>query len=191
MPSSEHPDDRTAKLLRPILKSQYHAGLAMLRKAIEVCPESLWVDTDYRNPFWRVAYHALFYTHLYLHPDEASFTAWERHQTSLQHLDDVPGPAEIEELLEPVHRIPQSGEPFTKADVLEYWSICDRMVDDAIDAMNLEAPDSGFSWYPVSKLEHQIVELRHLQHHTAQLVDRLRASEDAGVEWVGAHKASC
>ncbi len=190
MPSSEHPDDRTAALLRPILKSQYHAGLAMLRKAIEACPEPLWVNKAHRNPFWRIAYHVLFYTHLYLHTDEASFTAWERHQANIQFMDDVPSPSEVEELLEPVHRLPQTGKPFTKADVLEYWSICDRMVDGAIDGMDLESSESGFSWYPVSKLEHQIVNIRHIQHHSAQLVDRLRAAEDVGIEWVSAHGAT-
>jgi antitoxin (DNA-binding transcriptional repressor) of toxin-antitoxin stability system len=38
----------------------------------------------------------------------------------------------------------------------------------------------------MSKLEHQLVNIRHIQHHTAQLMDRLRASEDIGVKWVGA-----
>jgi hypothetical protein len=46
---------------------------------------------------------------------------------------------------------------------------------------------SGFSWYRMSKLEHQFVNLRHIQHHAAQLADRLRSAAGVGIKWV----ASC
>jgi hypothetical protein len=41
------------------IRSQYGAALAMLKDAIEKCPDSLWADSNYVNPFWRVAYHTL------------------------------------------------------------------------------------------------------------------------------------
>ena len=48
--------------------SQYLAALTMLQRAIRVaCPENLWLDAQYTNPFWHIAYHAVFYTHFYLH----------------------------------------------------------------------------------------------------------------------------
>ncbi len=53
--------------LRSALKSQYHASLAMLRTAIRACPEDLWSSSDgHANRYWRIAYHTLYYTHLYL-----------------------------------------------------------------------------------------------------------------------------
>jgi len=51
--------------------------------------------------------------------------------------------------------------------------------------LDLDSAESGFSWYRMSKLEHQFVNLRHIQHHTGQLADRLRQEADRGVEWVG------
>ncbi len=60
------------------------------------------------------------------------------------------------------------------------------MVDGAVDALDLHNPQCGFPWYKTSKLEHQMVNLRHLQHHAAQLADRLRAALDIGIRWVGA-----
>jgi hypothetical protein len=48
---------------------------------------------------------------------------------------------------------------------------------------------SGFSWYKVSKLEHQIINVRHLQHHTAQLADRVRRNANVGVRWAGSRRA--
>jgi predicted kinase len=42
-----------------------------LKQAIEKCPDALWNDPADKNRFWHVAYHALFYTHLYLQPTDA------------------------------------------------------------------------------------------------------------------------
>ena len=114
--------------LRSALKSQYHAALAMLHGAIERCPGGLWSSEEYLNQFWRIAYHALYYTHLYMQPSADVFTPWQHHQTGIQHMDDIPAPPEIEDLTELPHRPPQTGEPYTKAQLLEYLSICDQMV---------------------------------------------------------------
>jgi hypothetical protein len=160
------------------LKSQYHAELAMLRQAIEQCPDDLWYSQTPRNAYWQVAYHVLFFAHLYLMPNEAAFRPWARHQRNAQHEDCIPGPAD------PESKLPLIPPPYAKADVLEYWSFCDDMVDSAVDAIDLDGDASGFSWYRMSKLEHQFINIRHIQHHTAQLADRLRAHSDIGVRWV-------
>ena len=67
-------------MLRAVLKSQYHASLAMLREAIERCPPEEWLSTNHKNAFWQVSYHALFFAHLYLQRDEAAFRLWEQHR---------------------------------------------------------------------------------------------------------------
>ncbi len=164
--------DRTIALgaLRSALKSQYHATLAMLRTAIRRCPEDLWSSSDgHANPFWRIAYHTLFYTHLYLQPNNRVFRPWEHHQMGIQHMN----------------RPMRTWRPYTQAEVLAYWRICDSMVDDAVDALNLNDPQSGFSWYKIPKVEHQLVNIRHIQYHQAQLADRLRVATGAGVGWAG------
>ncbi len=184
--------------LKAALKSQYYAALAMLRQAIERCPNGLWSNRDYANPFWRIAYHTLYGTHLYLQPNEAAFRPWEHHQTGIQDLDDIPAPPELQDVLELPHRPPQTGEPYAKEQVLEYWHICERMVDRAIDGLDLLDPDCGFSWHRQpsgeddatcsSVAEHQIMAVRHIQHHVAQLSDRLRGASEAGVDWVRARR---
>jgi hypothetical protein len=162
-----------------VLKSQFHAALAMLREPIERCPDALWDDPTPTNAFWQVAYHALYFTHLYLMPDEAAFRPWAGHQTEVQHPDGIPGRAD------PASPLPLIPERYTREQVLAYRQVCDGMVDDAVDALDLASPTSGFPWYRMSKLEHQLVNLRHLQHHAAQLADRLRAATDLGTRWVG------
>ena len=91
-----------------MLKSQYHAALTMLRDAIEQCPDAEWVSRHHKNAFWQVAYHVLFFTHLYLQQNETTFVLWSQH-----HGDDDG----------------TRGEPYSRAQVLEYWSFVDQAVD--------------------------------------------------------------
>lgn len=158
--------------LRAALKSQYHATLAMLKAAITRCPDDLWISRGgHANPYWRIAYHTLYYTHLYLQPNNRVFRPWEHHQKGIQRMENPP-----------------RRQPYTKSEVLAYWRICDSLVDDAVNALDLTSPESGFSWYRIPKMEHQIVNIRHIQYHEAQLADRLRAATGAGVGWADARR---
>ncbi|MFH2035960.1 MAG: hypothetical protein ABIJ45_06120 [Candidatus Zixiibacteriota bacterium] len=179
-------DQNIVGLLKASLKSQYHAGLAMLKQAIEKCPQDLWVNADYTNPFWRIAYHNLYFVHLYIQPRFEDFKPWEHHQTCIQDLDNQPAPENILKFSELPHRPPQTGEPYTKTQMLEYWEFCANMIDEAVDKLDVLSPESGFYWYKIPKIEHQIVNIRHLQHHTAQLADRIRNVVGIGVDWAGA-----
>ncbi len=178
--------------LRSALMNQYHCALTMLRQAIECCPDSLWAadaspsGAPYINPTWRIAYHVLYFTHLYLQPRLEEFTPWVHHQTGIHDLDDDPTPPEIAKYCEHPHRPPQTGRPYTKQEILEYWRFVDGMIDDGVNRLDLLAPQSGF-WYPIPKLEHQFVNLRHIQHHAAQLGLRIREATngDVSIDWVG------
>jgi hypothetical protein len=170
----------TNDTLRSILKSQLHASLAMLKDAIEKCPDDVWLDDRFTNRYWQIAYHVLYYTHLYLHVDEKSARPWADHQSGVQYPSALTNPR-----LDVDQSLPKFAEPYSKAQVLELWSICDRMVDSAIDSFDLDSAECGFWWYKMGKLEHQFINIRHIQHHAAQLADRLRVSKDVGVPWVG------
>jgi len=170
----------TTETLRTVLKSQYHASLAMLRQAIEKCPEDLWYDAEQPNAFWQLAYHTLFFAHLYLQPNAAAFQPWKNQRRNVQNEDCLTRPPD------PNSNLPLLPDPYSREQVLEYWDVCDAMVDSAVDAFDPLNPESGFSWYRVSKLEHQIVNIRHIQHGAAHLAARLRATRDVGLDWVGA-----
>jgi hypothetical protein len=160
--------------VRSALKSQHRAALAMLRLTIQRCPDRLWISRrGHANPFWRIAYHTLYYTHLYLQPNNRVFRPWKHDQPGIHRMDTPMA----------------GGRPYTKDEVLAYWAICEAMVDD-IDDLDLSAPRSGFSWYPMPKLEHQLVNIRHIQYHQGQLADRLRAATGTGIGWTGAGRKS-
>ena len=168
-----------ANTFRQVLKSQYRAGLAMLRECIQRSTDELWLKKDHRNAVWQIAYHALYFTHLYLHSGVSDFQPWKEHVSAVQHPDGIPGDPR------PGNALPLVPPPYTRAQALAYWELCDQFVDSAVDALDLDRTECGFPWYKMSKLEHQLVNVRHLQHHVAQLADRLRSALDIGVRWVG------
>ncbi|MBN2584133.1 MAG: hypothetical protein JXL80_13800 [Planctomycetes bacterium] len=162
--------------IRAALKGQYHASLAMLKQTIELCPEDVWNASEQPVAFWRVVYHTLFFTHLYLQPNNEAFRPWEHHREEYQFLGNVPWPP---------HHKARIGVPYTRAQMLDYWQFCDAMVDTAVDRLDLDAQQCGFPWYRLPKLDHQVNNIRHLQHHTALLAGRLRLAAGTDVQWVG------
>ena len=157
--------------LKRALKGQYHAGLAMLRQCLERCPKEVWTGGRHPRNFWRIAYHAIFYTHLYLQTGEEAFQRWDRHRDDAHALWGGDG------------ELPPEEPPYSKAELLEYLEFADRNVDDWVDLIDLESPQSGFSWYSIAKLDHQLLNVRHLQGHVGQLSELLMAS-DVDIDWI-------
>ena len=150
------------------IQSQYLASLEMLKQAITRCPEAAWNETQDRNRFWHVAYHALFYTHLYLQEKAQDFKAWDRHTAGRETLSTPP-----EKL----------GESYSREALLDYLAICQAQVRQKVPVMGLDQP-SGFHWLPFSKLELQFYNIRHLQQHTGELFERLGGRHTIELDWV-------
>ena len=161
--------------LHDTLKSQYEAALRMLDDAIEKCPEQLWIDSSVRNPFWRLAYHTLFYTHLYLSSSEATFVLWEKSRPNLQFMGKLPWPP---------HDTIDPGEPYTRSELRQYLGVLRSQLGDLLSKSELDGP-AGFDWIPFSRMELMLYNLRHLQHHGGQLADRIAVATGQGVVWVG------
>ena len=141
-----------------------------MKEAIELCPDELWVGGTHPRNFWRIAYHALFYTDLYLAQNEQAFEPWEKHRPECRVLWGDP-PAE---------------DPYSREDVLAYLEGLNETVKSRIASLDLDASETGYDWYPKSmnKLDHVVMNVRHLQEHIGQLRDRLI---NAGFEpdWIG------
>jgi hypothetical protein len=158
-----------------VIVSQYLAALEMLKVAIAKCPDSIWNDPSDKTKFWHIAYHALFYTHLYLQDSEQAFTPWSKHRHEYQFLGQVPWPP---------HSAPQIGEPYEKDTVLEYLALCQQEVAERVPQLSLEAA-SGFDWLPFDKLELQFYTIRHIQQHAGELMERLGTRANLELPWVG------
>jgi hypothetical protein len=77
--------------------------------------------------------------------------------------------------------------PYTKIELIEYLELVDARIDSQVDLIDLTSQESGFHWYKMPKLDHQIVNIRHIQEHAGQLRDRLL---EAGFDprWIGGVK---
>ena len=150
--------------LREALKEQYHAGLAMLAECVEKCPEDLWLAGEHPRTFWRIAFHATFFTHLYLGQNEAAFQPW-------------PG--------QRANRLPEGDDFYQRNEILDYIGFVDELIDPTVDRLDLDADETGFSWYRnMSKLSHELMNLRHTQGHVGQLSELLMA-KGIDTDWVG------
>ena len=145
----------------------------MLGQAMELCPEDLWFNNEHRNRFWHIAYHAMFYTHFYLQPSERGFQPWAKHVANANYLGPRPWAKD-----EPF----QIPKPYTKAELEEYLNLCRSEVENQVPRLHFEDA-SGFSWLAFNKLELQFYNIRHLQHHTGQLIERLRDAADVTISW--------
>lgn len=156
--------------VKSALRAQYGAGLAMLRQCVKRCPEDLWLAGEHPRNTWRIAYHAAYYTHLYLHQHAELFTPWPKHVAKVSDLWGNP----------------KVVSPYSRRDVVAYVDGIVTSLPGLLDGLDLGAPDSGFSYYPgMPKLEHQLVNVRHLQGHVGQLSELLM-QRGIYTDWVSA-----
>ncbi len=154
-----------------VICSQYGASLDMLEQAVHKCPPEMWDDAQDKNRFWHVCYHVLYYTHLYLQPSLESFHRWPKHREKTSRLDPQ------EEAL----------QPYTPKEVQEYLDFCRMQVNLNVPQLDLAAA-SGFNWLPFDKLELMLYNIRHIQQHTGELMERLGARAGIDVDWVDRKK---
>ena len=159
------------------LQSQFLAALAMMRQVVNRCPDEAWDNETEQNRFWHIAYHGLFYTHLYLSPAADQMEPWPKARPNYNILGDrMPFPPYT-----PVdHSI-----PYRRADLVEYIDYCEAQVTGQLNSMDLTAKESGFAWIPLSKLELQLYNLRHLQSHVGELAERLWSGYNVSTDWLG------
>lgn len=157
-----------------IILPQHLAAVEMLKQAVIECPSEMWDAPTDTPKFWHIAYHALFYTHLYIQPTEQTFVPWSQHRPEYQFMGQTPWPP---------HAPPQIGAPYTPAEVLEYVTVCQQAVIECMPQLNWDGP-SGFSWLPFGKLELQFYILRHLHQHVGELMERLGTRANIHIHWV-------
>jgi hypothetical protein len=162
--------------LKNLLTHQFDAALCTLNLCIDRCPESLWDSRIGNLTFCQAAFHTVFFADYYLGRGEEGFRSQPFH---VEHADFF---RDYEELQ---HRVQQYS--YDRLTIQTYVQHCRQKAEAAIAAEtehSLPGP-SGFARRRISRAELYVYNLRHVQHHAAQLSLRLRL--DAGVEvpWIG------
>ena len=162
---------------RELVENQFQAALCTLNTCIERCPESAWNAPVANYLFCQVAFHTLFFADYYLGPDAESL----RHQPFHLANPDLFG-----DYVQLQEREPES--LYDKLQIETYLAFCRAKAAATITAEtgeDLDAP-ARFARRNFSRAELHVYNIRHIQHHAAQLILRLRLDTGVDIPWIGA-----
>ena len=161
---------------KQLIANQFDAALCTLNKCIHECPEEMWNKPVGSYPFSQAAFHTLFFADYYLEQREETFRDQLFHHANRNFFGDY-------EQLQP--RDPVS--VYEKAALKSYLQFCRDKAATAIAAETAETLQAraGFERRAFSRAELYVYNIRHIQHHAAQLSLRLRINAQVVIPWFG------
>ena len=182
-----HPRRRThGDRWNTALWRQFGAAIDMLDKALVACPDALWTQRLWRTPppsefpprfaeFWYVTFHALVWLDLYL--------------SGIPEEEFAPPAPFVQGMLDSADALPD--QPYTKEELRAYLVAlrqkCHATLVTLTDEQARRPVDiSLVGGQPISFLELQLYNMRHVQEHAAQLSLFLgqHPIPDADLDWV-------
>jgi hypothetical protein len=162
--------------LRQLLAKQFEAALCTLNRCIDLCPEANWDAPVANLRFCQAAFHTLFFTDVYLgeNPEALRQQAFHRnHPEFFRDYEEMENRAQV--LL------------YDRPSIKRYLAHCRRkatdvLADETEESLNAQA---DFPRKTFSRAELHVYNIRHIQHHAAQLSLRLRLDARQDVRWVG------
>lgn len=155
--------------MRDAIHQQFGAAIEALEGAIRACPEPVWTSGDRWYQPWYLAFHTLFWLDLYL---------------SESALDYVPpAPFTRGELAPDV--FPERS--YSKQELLAWLGQCRAALADRLTTISTEEGASRrfrLHWGEMEAVELLLYNLRHVQHHAAQLNLLIRQSGGEPAPWV-------
>lgn len=159
--------------LKEILWRQFGASIDMLENAMLACPEELWGERSSQPEFWYTVYHTLFFLDLYLSGSAEGFAP--------------PEPFTLDEM-DPRGLMPE--RVYAKDEMQSYLNHgrgkCREVIASLTEEKFLER--CAFPWGEMSFGELLLDNMRHVQHHAAQLNLILRQKTDSAPRWVASTK---
>jgi hypothetical protein len=154
---------------KQIIWGQFGAAIDMLENAMRACPDNVWFDRGRAPEFWYLAFHTLFFLDLYCSETDVGF--------------EPPAPFTRDEM-DPAGIMPE--RPHTKEELFAYLAHGRAKCRQTI--VELTEPRAsarcGFEWLDLNVAELLLYNMRHVQHHAAQLNLLLRQRMDAAPRWV-------
>ena len=172
--------------LRTALWRQFGAAIDMLENALVACPTSLWREHLWSIPassefppqfaeFWYVTFHALIWLDLYL--------------SGVTEEEFAPPAPFAQGVLDSLETLPE--QPYTKEELRTYLASTRQKCRIRLLALTDEQARQlvEYPWskgQPISFLELQLYNMRHVQEHAAQLSLFLgqHAVPDEALDWV-------
>ena len=151
------------------IAAQLGGALDMLENAIRACPDRLWGDVPGPQEFWYLAYHVIFFADLYLSPGQEGFAP--------------PPPYTLSEF-DPAGLMPD--RVYTKDELLAYLAHDRRKLKGDLAELTEERARERLSFGSITgtRLEVLLYNMRHVQHHSAQLNLLLRQTVNSAPRYV-------
>jgi hypothetical protein len=152
-----------------MLWQQLGAAIDMLENAIRACPASTWGRRVHPSEFWYIAYHSLFFLDYYLSESDQGFTP--------------PAPFTLGEL-DPAGVLPD--RVYSQAELAAYLQHARKKARTRLAALTEQKAREhcGFAGRDRSVMEMHMYNLRHVQHHAAQLYLLLRQATNSAPDWI-------
>jgi hypothetical protein len=152
--------------IKDAIWSQVGASIDMLENAITMCPDEHW---DTALDFWYTSYHCIFWTDYYLTSEPGTF--------------QPPTPFTFSEF-DPSGIKPD--RTYNKTELLVYLQHCRQKANQLISGLTIEKLNNRWvnDYKNFSLLEILFYNVRHIQHHTAQLNLLLRQTMNNAPHWV-------
>jgi len=149
--------------LTDILTNQYFNCFAMLSQAITNYNEDIWFDDKhYKSPVWQIVYHTLFYTNIYCSATENGILHWPKERDSYHRFEIM-------------HELRASGsnliQSYTKGEMIEFSAFVKGKVPIYLADMEPDARCWPY-WYEEPQIEFHINNIRHIQHHLGEIIER-------------------
>jgi hypothetical protein len=151
------------------VSAQFGASIEMLENAIDLCPLKVWNQKNDFSDFWYIAYHTIFWLDFYLTESPENF---------------VPLLSFGMTELDPEGILPN--KIFAKEELKIYVEHCRKKCKTTIESINQTTASKRYKFGSIelSFLELMLYNMRHVQHHTAQLNLLLRQQIDSAPRWV-------
>lgn len=152
---------------------QFGAAIDSLEVAMRECPDRVWGDRVHQSEFWYIASHTIFFLDYYMSETVEGFVP--------------PAPFGLEEL-DPNGVLPP--RVYSKEELLTYLEYSRSKARAAVRRLTEQNvhEDCGEKRPGITNAELLLYNMRHLQHHAAQLNLLLRQKIDSAPRWVSKAK---
>ena len=164
-----------ARILKELITNQFEAVLCTLHLCIENCPVSHWNERVANLRFCQLSFHTLFFTDLYLGRNATELKEQDFHLRNQDYFRDY------EELQDKPQTLLSD-----KQETIEYLFHCRAKAKRVVESETVATLEggSGFERRNCSRAELHVYNMRHVQHHAAQLSLRLRMDLGIDIPWI-------
>lgn len=174
--SRQHGGSAVSDTLKRLIANQYEAALRTLSACIDRCPDDARHMPIGIYEFSQAAFHTLFFADYYLGRNADALRDQPFHRENQAFFDDY----EQLEYRKPIGI-------YDRPSLQKYLHHCRTKAAVVVageDEATLAGP-SGFDRRDFTRAELHVYNIRHIQHHAAQLILRLRIETDVDIPWFG------